>query len=112
MLLCANTVLRAHPPARAPSRTLRLRWTDAVLPLDHADPPRADFTIDLGHPNILLAIRGSFRTLSSHGNRVLRVLGPAATDQGETVEVLLDEAPLRGELWDFGIRILALSLVL
>jgi signal transduction histidine kinase len=83
-----------------------------VLRLDRADPPRPDFTIDLGHPNILLAIRGSFRTLLSHGDRILRVLGPAATNNAETVEVLLDEAPLRDELWDFGIRILELSMVL
>jgi signal transduction histidine kinase len=83
-----------------------------VLKLDRADPPRPDFTIDLTHPNILLAIRGSFRTLFGDGNRVLRVLGPTPTNNGETAEVLLEEAPLRDELWDFGIRILELSLVL
>src|SRR5207248_1848887 len=33
-------------------------------------------------------------------------------DNADTAEVLLDEAPLRNELWDFGIRILELSLVL
>src|SRR6266436_72906 len=83
-----------------------------VLKLDRADPPRPDFTIDLTHPNILLAIRGSFRTLSGGGNRILRVLGPAGADSADTAEVLLDEAPLRDELWDFGIRILELSLVI
>jgi signal transduction histidine kinase len=83
-----------------------------VLKLDRADPPRPDFTIDLTHPNILLAIRGSFRTLFGDGNRVLRVLGPTPANNGETAEVLLEEAPLRDELWDFGTRILELSLVL
>src|SRR6266446_8140741 len=83
-----------------------------VLKLDRADPPRPDFTIDLTHPNILLAIRGSFRTLFGDGNRVLRVVGPTPTNNGETAEVLLEEAPLRDELWDFGIRILKLSMVL
>ena len=47
-----------------------------------------------------------------NGNRVLRVLGPAAADSAQTVEVLLDEAPLRAEMWDFGIRILELSIVI
>jgi signal transduction histidine kinase len=88
------------------------RAEGTVLRLDRADPPQPDFTIDLRHPDILLAIRGSFRTLFGDGNRVLRVLGPAGTNKAETAEVLLDEAPLRGELWDFGIRILGLSLVL
>src|SRR5712671_346777 len=83
-----------------------------VLKLDRADPPRPDFTIDLTHPNILLAIRGSFRTLFGDGNRVLRVLGPTPANNRETAEVLLEEAPLRDELWDFGTRILELSLVL
>jgi signal transduction histidine kinase len=84
----------------------------SVLRLDRAEPPRPDLTIDLTHPNILLAIRGSFRTLFSEGNRLLRVLGPAGPRDADTAEVLLDEGPLRNELWDFGIRILELSLVL
>jgi signal transduction histidine kinase len=88
------------------------RVDGTVLRLDHAAPPLPDLTIDLAHPNIWLAIRGSFRTLLSHGDRILRVLGPTVADHGGTVEILLHEAPLRNELWDFGIRILELSLVL
>ncbi|HWZ68896.1 MAG TPA: hypothetical protein VNW89_13790 [Stellaceae bacterium] len=88
------------------------RADGAVRRIDRADPPRPDFTIDLTHPNVLLAIRGSFRTLFGSGNRILRVLGPAGADNADTAEVLLHEAPLRNELWDFGIRILELSLVL
>ncbi len=82
------------------------------LRLETANPPRPGTTIDLTHPNILLAIRGSFRTLFANDNRVLRVLGPSTADSAETVEVLLDEAPLRAEMWDFGIRILQLSIVI
>ena len=88
------------------------RPNGAVLRLESADPPRSDGTIDLAHPNILLAIRGSFRTLFGDGNRVLRVLGPSTTDSAETVEVMLDEEPLRAEMWDFGGRILQLSIVI
>ena len=88
------------------------RADGSVLRLDRTEPPKPDFTIDLRHPNILLAIRGSFRTLLGDGNRVLQVLGPVGADNADTAEVLLDEAPLRNELRDFGIRILELSLVL
>jgi signal transduction histidine kinase len=88
------------------------RGNGTILKLDRGNAPRPDFTIDLTHPDIWLAIRGSFRTLLGVGNRVLRVLGPSTTDKAETVEVLLDEAPLRGEMWDFGIRILELSVVI
>src|SRR5207244_13638061 len=45
------------------------RADGTVLRLDRTDPPRPDLTIDLTHPNIPLAIRGSFRTLFSDGNR-------------------------------------------
>ena len=83
-----------------------------VLRLDRAGPPQPNLTINLAHPDALRAIRGSFRTLLGNGGRVLRVLGPSTTDPTETVEVLLDEAPLRSEMWDFGVRILELSVVI
>ena len=84
----------------------------AVLMLDRPMPPRPDATIDLTHPSILGAIRGSFIALARSDNRILRVLGPSPTGSGETVEVLLDEAPLRQAMWGFGFRILELSIVL
>ncbi len=83
-----------------------------VLMLDRPTPPRADLTIDLTHPSVIGAIRGSFGALFRAGNRILRVLGPSPTGSGETVEVLLDEAPLRAEMWGFGVRILELSVVI
>ncbi len=83
-----------------------------VLMLDRPVPPRADLTIDLTHPSMIGAIRGSFVALFHGGNRLLRVLGPSPAGIGETVEVLLDEAPLRAEMWGFGIRVLELSIVI
>jgi len=88
------------------------RPNGTVLRLESVNSPTPDATIDLTRPNILLAIRGSFRTLFGNDTRILRVLGPSTTDSAETVEVLLDEAPLRGEMWDFGVRILELSIVI
>src|SRR6266481_10121655 len=88
------------------------RPNGTVLRLESVNPPTPDATIDLTHPNILLAIRGSFRTLFGNDTRILRVLGPSTADSTETVEVLLDEGPLRAEMWDFGVRILELSVVI
>jgi signal transduction histidine kinase len=111
--------------ARVGAQGVVLRRADGtMLSLDRLQPPRPDFTIDLTHPDIVLAIRGSFRTLFGAGDRVLRVLGPVgslpnppplAGEGGvgaDTAEVLLEERPLRQELWNFGIRILELSLVI
>ena len=83
-----------------------------VLMLDRPMPPKPDVTIDLTHPSMFGAIRGSLMALSRTGNRILRVLGPSPAGNGETVEVLLDEAPLRHAMWEFGVRILELSIVL
>ncbi|MGA8757082.1 MAG: HAMP domain-containing sensor histidine kinase [Stellaceae bacterium] len=81
-----------------------------VLMLDRPMSPHPDQTIDLTHPNMLAAIRGSLIALSRSNNRLLRVIGPSPAGNGETVEVLLDEAPLRREMWDFGVRVLELSI--
>jgi len=122
--------------ARVGAQGVVLRRADGtMLSLDRLQPPRPDFTIDLTHPDIVLAIRGSFRTLFGAGDRVLRVLGPVSPlptpgtpalaggrpgalplggegGVADTAEVLLEERPLRQELWNFGIRILELSLVI
>src|SRR6266849_8409519 len=74
--------------------------------------PKADVTFDLTRGNIPLWIQRSLETLSGSGNRVMRVLGPAPSEPDATVELLLDEAPLRREMWAFGMRILELSVVI
>jgi signal transduction histidine kinase len=88
------------------------RADGAVLMLDRPTPLTPDVRINLTHPSIFGAIRGSLMALARRGNRILQVLGPSPAGNGETVEVLLDEAPLRRAMWDFGVRILELSIVL
>ncbi len=88
------------------------RSDGALLMLDRPMSPRADATIDLTRATIFGAIRGSLITLSRSDNRLLRVIGRAPGGNGDIIELLLDEAPLRREMWAFGIRILELSIVL
>jgi len=83
-----------------------------VRMLDNATPRRPDATIDLTHPMVVMAIVRSLETLFSNGNRVLRVVGQSPNETGARIELLLDEAPLRREMWDFGRRILQLSIVI
>jgi signal transduction histidine kinase len=83
-----------------------------VRMLDSATQPHPDVTFDLTKGNVPIWIQRSFETLFSTGNRVMRVLGPSPMELGATVEMLLDEAPLRHELWGFGIRILELSILI
>jgi signal transduction histidine kinase len=89
------------------------RGNGMVLMLDSpAPPPRADATIDLGKFSIYRAILASLRTFVRQGGRVLRVEGPAPAEAGARIALLIDEAPLRMQMWDFGRRIFVLSIVI
>ena len=83
-----------------------------VFMLDSPVAPKPDVTFDLTKGNIPIWIQRSLETLARSDNRVMRVVGPAATEPGATVELLLDEAPLRHEMWAFGLRILELTVVI
>ncbi|HEV8680338.1 MAG TPA: HAMP domain-containing sensor histidine kinase [Stellaceae bacterium] len=83
-----------------------------VFMLDSPVAPKADVTFDLTKGNIPIWIQRSLETLARNDNRVMRVVGPAPTEPGATVELLLDEAPLRREMWAFGARIVQLSVVI
>jgi len=84
---------------------------DRTLMLSPDMPPSVDATYDLRSQGMLAMIGDAMMTLSMHGNRVLRVLGVAPKDPSVTVEVLLDEQPMRAEMWEFGARVLEVSLV-
>jgi len=71
---------------------------DATFDLREADPPGL--------------IRDAFVAMLHSGNRVLRVVGAASSTPGGTIEIVLDEAPLRAALLGYGERIVALSLVI
>jgi len=83
-----------------------------VFMLDSPVAPHPDVTFDLTKGNIPIWIQRSLETLARSDNRVMRVVGPAPTEPGATVELLLDEAPLRHEMWAFGLRVVELSVVI
>ena len=80
--------------------------------LDSAAPPAPAMTFDPRRATCLTCDQRSLETLLSSGNRIMRVIGPSPTEPDVRVEVLLDEAPLRRELWAFGVRILELSIMI
>jgi len=80
--------------------------------LDGPSPPQPDVTFIIGGGNVPIWIQRSFETLFSSGNRVMRVLGTSPFEPDTKVEILLDEAPLRAEMWQFGGRIFQLSIIL
>jgi signal transduction histidine kinase len=74
-------------------------------------PPTVDQDIDVRSVSWSDSIVDAFQTLFSHGNEVIRAVGPAPMG-GEFVEIVMDEAPLRKAMVNYSITILMLSLLI
>lgn len=88
------------------------RPSGMVQMLDSTEPAKPDISFALGGGNVPIWIQRSFETLFSSGNRVMRVIGTSPFEPDTKVEILLDEAPLRQAMWQFGGRIFQLSIIL
>jgi signal transduction histidine kinase len=82
------------------------------LMIDSDMPPPVDLTFDLRTAGVPEMIGDSLATLFRPGNLVLRVLGTSRMGPNSTVEILINEKPLREQMWEFGGRIFFLSIVI
>src|SRR3984893_890426 len=73
-------------------------------------PPTVDYDIDMRDLSFTREIMDAFGTLFDSGSVTLRVMGPAPMG-GEFVEIVIDEAPLRGAMLRYSVTILVLSLL-
>ena len=74
--------------------------------------PGVDREIDLRDDTFVELIADAFDTLGQKRNRILRVIGPSPKDPSVLAVVVLDETPLRKEMYDYSQRILGLSIVI
>ena len=74
-------------------------------------PPAIDHDIDMRNVTAVSAIVDAFATLFGRGKDVMRVVGPAPRN-GEFLEIVMNEAPLRSAMLRFSVNILLLSLVI
>ncbi len=84
----------------------------SVLLVSGDMPQTVDVTFDLREGNFLTLIGDAFAALAQKENRIMRVIGTAATDPSAVVEVLLDETPMRKAMYAFSGRIVQLSVVI
>lgn len=75
-------------------------------------PEEIDATYDLRAASFFGLIGDAVVTLMAPEDRLLRVIGSSPKDAEVLVEVVMDEAPLRREMFDYSWRILNLSLVI
>jgi signal transduction histidine kinase len=83
-----------------------------TLMLDDGNPPPIDATYDLRRAGAVSAMMDALETLAATGNRVLRVLAVSPKDPGDVVEIIIDERPLRAQMWRFAWRVLGLSILI
>jgi signal transduction histidine kinase len=74
-------------------------------------PPAITHAIDMRSVTATAAIVDAFVTLFGRGKDVMRVVGPAPHN-GEFLEIVMNEAPLRNAMLRFSVNILLLSLVI
>lgn len=75
-------------------------------------PPEVDVTVDMRRGTFMGWIRQAFATLAEDENRIIRVVGVSPKDPRVTVEVLIDEKPMREAMLGYSGRILNLSIVI
>ena len=75
-------------------------------------PPPVDVTYDMRNATPWSLVGDAFACIFAPPGRVLRVLGRPAFDAGQDIEITLHEGPLRDAMMAYGMRVLALSLVI
>lgn len=81
-----------------------------MLMLSGNVPDRIDVTYDLQDETFIDWIGDALWTLAQDDNRVVRVIAPSPRQPDATIEVLINEMPLREAMYAYAWRILALSL--
>ncbi|MDH3701774.1 MAG: HAMP domain-containing histidine kinase [Alphaproteobacteria bacterium] len=89
---------------------LFVRRGGARLVLSGEMPPPVAESFNVGSSGMLPHLRDTFMTLWRTEDRVVRIVGPSPKDASVTIEVVVDEAPLRQAMIGFGWRILGLSI--
>lgn len=75
-------------------------------------PDRLDATYDLRQAGFFMLIRDAVETMLAPDGRLLRVIGPSPKDPVVLIEVVMDESPLRRQMFEASWRILSVSLAI
>ena len=78
----------------------------------YTQPPPVEITVDLRDGSLMGEIASAFATLTRRGDGVMRVIGESLQNPTMIVEVVLNEAQLRAEMFGYSRNILLLSIVI
>ena len=104
--------LKSELLSRVDAFAIVLTRPDRRLLLYIQPPPPVEITVDLRDGTLLGEIGNAFATLARRGNGVMRVIGESQQSSSMIVEVVLNEAQLRAEMFAYSRNILLLSIVI
>ena len=109
----ANKKLEEQLLVHADAHGIMLRLPKRkVMVMKGGMPPKVDVTVDLRQGNFFMWIADAFSTLAQNKNRVMRVIGSSPKMPWIDVEMIMDETPMRQEMYGYSARILQLSVLI
>ncbi len=98
---------------RVGARSIVFRSANSsMLMLVEEMPLSIDASFDLANKSPLQLIEDALEVLTTHKNRIIRVTSPIENSPTSSLEMVLDEAPLRDAMLDYSWNIFQLSLVI
>ncbi len=104
--------LKSELLGRVDAFAIVLTRPDSRLLLYNQAPPPVEVTVDLRERSLFKEIGDAFAALARSGDEVMRVIGPSPQNATMVVEVVLNEAQLRAEMFSYSRNILLLSIVI
>jgi signal transduction histidine kinase len=89
-----------------------IRRSDMRLVLSGGAAPPVDETFYLSRQGMLEKVFDALAVYARGGNRVIRVIAPSPADATISIELVLDELPLRNRMIGYGLNVLGLSVVI
>ena len=111
MALPRDLTDRLLTAAGAQAIVYRREGQTQLIELEQAPMPREAVAVDMRQRDPLSVIGGALDTLIFGGNRTLRIIGEEPGLQGNVIEVLMPEAPLRRDLLAYSRDIFVISLI-
>ncbi len=105
-------MLRAELLSQVGAHAVLAHRGGARLVLSGDTPPMVAETFRIADQNAWDLIVDALAVYMETENRVIRIMSPAPADTAVLIELVLDEAPMRGDMIAFSWRILGLSVVI
>ena len=107
------STLRDELLERAKVKAIAVKHADArVLIIEMDMPADIDASYDLREASWLTLIADALMVYVAPDDRVIRVVGDPGYKQGEFIEVVMEEAPLKAAMIRYGLDILGLSILI